>query len=154
MLESEEGATLELPAFLARLRRCQGCPHAQASDPLVRLLVGRSREAARAYRKLGGLEVAYEVRGAGEPTLVFVHGWMCERAHWRDALAAFEDEHRVVALVGPGRSTVAAEGDLPRAHRVVVVAQVEQQRSVFQLDHLALVHLPVGCRAAELPGAS
>ena len=29
-----------------------------------------------------GVEIAYTVHGEGEPTLVLVHGWMCDQTLW------------------------------------------------------------------------
>ena len=40
-----------------------------------------------AVKKLGrpdGVKIAYDVRGAGETTLVFIHGWSSERGVWRE----------------------------------------------------------------------
>jgi hypothetical protein len=30
-----------------------------------------------------GIPLAFEVHGAGTPTLMFVHGWSCDRSYWR-----------------------------------------------------------------------
>ena len=46
-------------------------------------------------------EIAYVDRGEG-PALVFVHGLGSNLSLWREALSAFEDRHRVVALDLPG----------------------------------------------------
>lgn len=54
--------------------------------------------APRPARSADGLPVAYEVRGAGEPALVFVHGWCCDRTFWRFQMEGFARDHRVVAL--------------------------------------------------------
>jgi sigma-B regulation protein RsbQ len=56
-----------------------------------------------------GVEIAYDVRGRGEPALVFVHGWCCDRAFWRGQVDAFAADHRVVAidLAGHGASGAA-----------------------------------------------
>lgn len=53
-----------------------------------------------------GLRIAYEAHGSGAPALVFVHGWSCDRSYWRQQLAAFAPQHRVVAvdLAGHGDS--------------------------------------------------
>jgi pimeloyl-ACP methyl ester carboxylesterase len=53
-----------------------------------------------------GVSIAYEVRGEGGPTLVFVHGWSCDRSYWAPQLEAFAQEFRVVAvdLGGHGES--------------------------------------------------
>jgi pimeloyl-ACP methyl ester carboxylesterase len=75
-----------------------------------------------------GVDIRYEVGGRGEPTLVFVHGWSCDRSYWRAQVDHFAASHRVVAIdlgghgeSGLGRSdwTIASfAGDV----RVVVEA--------------------------------
>jgi len=45
-----------------------------------------------------GVSIAYEVRGEGEPTLVFVHGWGNKRNVWEGQLAHFSQKHKVVAI--------------------------------------------------------
>ena len=52
------------------------------------------------------IPIAYQVAGTGDPAIVFVHGWSCDRTYWRHQVAAFEATHRVVAidLAGHGDS--------------------------------------------------
>ena len=45
-----------------------------------------------------GARIAYDVRGAGEPALVFVHCWAGDRDFWREQLDEFASDYRVVAL--------------------------------------------------------
>ncbi len=45
-----------------------------------------------------GVPIAYEARGRGPATLVFVHGWSCDRTYWRDQIDAFSTDYRVVTL--------------------------------------------------------
>lgn len=45
-----------------------------------------------------GTPISYEVYGAGEPTLVFVHGWSCDARYWREQVPYFSKNHRVVTL--------------------------------------------------------
>jgi pimeloyl-ACP methyl ester carboxylesterase len=45
-----------------------------------------------------GVEIRYESAGRGEPALVFVHGWSCDRSYWRAQINHFAASHRVVAL--------------------------------------------------------
>jgi len=51
--------------------------------------------------------LSYRAEGAGEPALVFVHGWACDRSHWDGVIAALGPGRRVLAidLAGHGRST-------------------------------------------------
>jgi pimeloyl-ACP methyl ester carboxylesterase len=55
-----------------------------------------------------GVPISYEVSGAGEPTLVFVHGWCCDARYWREQVLYFSKTHRVVTidLAGHGHSGV------------------------------------------------
>ena len=53
-----------------------------------------------------GSSISYEIYGAGEPTLVFVHGWSCDARYWRAQLPHFAKNYRVVTLdlAGHGHS--------------------------------------------------
>jgi pimeloyl-ACP methyl ester carboxylesterase len=53
-----------------------------------------------------GLPIVYEVRGTGNPTLIFVHGWSCDRRYWQEQLEALSQVFQVVAidLAGHGDS--------------------------------------------------
>ena len=53
-----------------------------------------------------GVAIEYEVRGAGPVALVFIHGWICDRTHWRHQVDAFAGGHTVVTLdlAGHGNS--------------------------------------------------
>ena len=60
----------------------------------------------RLARTTDGVEIRYDVAGEGAPTLVFVHGWSCDRAYWQAQMAAFAATNQVVAidLAGHGAS--------------------------------------------------
>lgn len=53
-----------------------------------------------------GVTLRYDEAGAGEPPILFIHGWTCNRTHWRDQMSHFAKKHRVVAvdLRGHGES--------------------------------------------------
>ncbi len=53
-----------------------------------------------------GVSIHYDDLGAGEPALVFVHGWSCDRIYWAGQLEYFAGSHRVVNvdLAGHGDS--------------------------------------------------
>jgi pimeloyl-ACP methyl ester carboxylesterase len=55
--------------------------------------------------------ISYEVYGAGEPTLVFVHGWSCDVRYWRNQISTFSREHKIVLvdLAGHGHSGMTRE---------------------------------------------
>ena len=83
-----------------------------------------------------GIEIRYDVAGSGSPGIVFVHGWSCDRAYWREQMTAFATRHLVVAidLAGHGESgigraswTMPAFGD----DTVAVVDQLGLERVVL-----------------------
>jgi pimeloyl-ACP methyl ester carboxylesterase len=53
-----------------------------------------------------GIRLAYEDRGVGEPAIVFVHGWTCDRSFFAPQAEYFAKRHRVVSgdLRGHGAS--------------------------------------------------
>jgi pimeloyl-ACP methyl ester carboxylesterase len=61
---------------------------------------------AGSARSADGAEIRYAVSGAGQPALVFVHGWSCDRSYWQGQLPYFAARHRVLAvdLAGHGES--------------------------------------------------
>lgn len=75
---------------------------------------------AAIVRSGDGVPIHYTVEGRGEPALVFVHCWNCNRHFWDAQLRSFRKTHRVVAidLAGHGDSgknrkdwTIEAFGD-------------------------------------------
>ncbi len=45
-----------------------------------------------------GIKLAYLETGAGDPPLLFIHGWCCDHTYWRDQIPEFGQRHRVVAV--------------------------------------------------------
>ncbi|HYM13976.1 MAG TPA: alpha/beta hydrolase [Dehalococcoidia bacterium] len=59
-----------------------------------------------------GVKLYYEESGAGDPPIVFVHGWCCDRTYHAPQVAHFSRNHRCVTLDlrGHGRSDAPAGG--------------------------------------------
>jgi pimeloyl-ACP methyl ester carboxylesterase len=53
-----------------------------------------------------GIPLSYTVQGVGEPAIVFVHCWCCDKSYWKDQIPYFEKKYKVVALdlAGHGES--------------------------------------------------
>ncbi len=87
-------------------------------------------------RSPDGVTICYDSHGSGSTTLVFVHGWACNRSHWRNQVAALSDRYRTIAIdlgghgeSGTGRtewSRAAFAGDV-----VAVLGQEEVDRAVL-----------------------
>jgi pimeloyl-ACP methyl ester carboxylesterase len=83
-----------------------------------------------------GVAISYESVGTGDVTLVFVHGWSCDRSYWREQVDTFSEDFRVVTidLAGHGESgtdrtawTIASYG----TDVAVVVDQLDLKRVVL-----------------------
>ena len=57
-------------------------------------------------RSRDGIPIVYDAVGSGDPALILVHGWSCDRTYWRQQTGVFADRHRVVTidLAGHGES--------------------------------------------------
>ena len=73
-----------------------------------------------------GVSVAYQVAGNGIPTLVFVHGWCCDRSYWDLQVSHFAKKYKVVTidLAGHGESGLERENWTIEAFASDVVAVV------------------------------
>ncbi|MDG0870442.1 alpha/beta fold hydrolase [Candidatus Lucifugimonas marina] len=88
--------------------------------------------------KFDEITIEYEVDGPSSAplTLVFVHGWTCNRTHWRAQMLAFTDRYRVIAidLAGHGESSLGRpEYSMPAFARDVeaVLDRENVQRAVL-----------------------
>ncbi len=95
-----------------------------------------------------GLTISYEVLGSGEPALVFVHGWCCDRSYWKDQVSHFSKDHTVVAidLGGHGKSGLERENWSIEAFGADVAAVVR----ALDLKNVILIGHSMGGPVAAL----
>ena len=48
--------------------------------------------------EVSGISLAYDVAGGGDPPIVFVHGWGCDRSYFAPQIEFFAPDHTVLAL--------------------------------------------------------
>ena len=95
-----------------------------------------------------GTLISYEVYGAGEPTLVFVHGWSCDSRYWRNQISPFSQKHKIVLvdLAGHGHSGVTREKYSMKAFGEDILSVVEATGSQ---DIILIGHSMGGAVIAE-----
>ncbi len=49
-----------------------------------------------------GVSIDFEIQGEGSPTLVFVHGWSCDKTYWSDQVSFFSKRFKTVTIDLPG----------------------------------------------------
>lgn len=86
-----------------------------------------------------GTPIAYDVVGAGEPALVFVHGWSCDARYWREQVPVFSKKHKVITLdlAGHGHSGMAREVYSMQAFAddVCAIIQATESSKVILIGH-------------------
>jgi pimeloyl-ACP methyl ester carboxylesterase len=101
------------------------------------------------------VSLSYTVQGAGEPAIVFVHCWCCDKSYWKEQVPYFEKKYKVVTvdLGGHGDSGLGREDWTVQSFAADVAAVVK----ALKLERVILVgHSmggPVSLEAARLiPG--
>jgi pimeloyl-ACP methyl ester carboxylesterase len=86
-----------------------------------------------------GLRIAYHVEGRGNPTLVFVHCWSCDRSYWSAQVPVFSKTHRVVTvdLAGHGASEQVRKAWTMEAFGADVAAVLKEEnlKNVILIGH-------------------
>lgn len=49
-----------------------------------------------------GLDIAYQVYGKGEITLIFIHGWCCDKSYWKEQIKVLRKDYKIIAIDLPG----------------------------------------------------
>jgi pimeloyl-ACP methyl ester carboxylesterase len=102
----------------------------------------RSKPMSGVARSRDGIPLVFEVHGAGAPTLVFVHGWSCDRSYWGGQVRPLAARYQTVAvdLAGHGESGVGRRAWTMAAFGEDVVAVAEQ----LDLGELVLIGHSMG----------
>jgi len=102
-----------------------------------------------------GVSIHFQVRGQGEPSLVFIHGWSMDSSYWDKQLTYFEGKHTVVALdlAGHGDSRIERKDWTVKAYSkdVEAVVKMLDLGSVILIGHSlgGLVMIEAACRIPE-----
>ncbi|HEU4859085.1 MAG TPA: alpha/beta hydrolase [Chitinophagaceae bacterium] len=85
------------------------------------------------------VQIAYEIHGDKAPTLVFVHGWSCDRSYWKEQLEALAGNYKVVAidLAGHGESGLSRRSWTIEAFGADIVTVIKKLglKNVIMIGH-------------------
>ena len=89
-----------------------------------------------------GVSIAYQVIGSGNPALVFVHGWSCDKSYWDSQVSHFAQQYKVVTidLAGHGESGIERENWTMTAFGEDVAAVINQ----LALEQVVLIGHSMG----------
>jgi pimeloyl-ACP methyl ester carboxylesterase len=92
------------------------------------MIANRSQPMGGVATSRDGIPLAFEVHGAGTPSLVVVHGWSSDRGYWSGQVGPLAARYQTVAvdLAGHGESGVGRRAWTMAAFGEDVVAVVEQ----------------------------
>lgn len=92
-----------------------------------------------AVKSADGIPIAYQVRGKGDITLVFVHCWCCNKGFWDAQVPYFSKHYQVVAvdLAGHGESGSSRKEWTMQAygHDVAAVVKELKLKKVILIGH-------------------
>ncbi|HUW20873.1 MAG TPA: alpha/beta hydrolase [Sedimentisphaerales bacterium] len=109
---------------------------------VLAVLSGCGREREGRALSWDNVAISYRVQGEGEPVLVFVHGWCCDKSYWKFQAAHFSKRHKVVTidLGGHGKSGLGRKAWTMEAFGKDVAAVVEK----LDLDRVILIGHSMG----------
>ena len=58
----------------------------------------QSKPASEVVNSSDGIPIHYSVAGKGDPALVFIHCWGCNRNNWENQVAELSKTNRVVTI--------------------------------------------------------
>jgi pimeloyl-ACP methyl ester carboxylesterase len=109
----------------------------------------------KTFRAADGANIIGEVRGKGETALVLLHGWGGDREYWKNQVAVFAGDYRIVAIdqAGHGESRTGRKDSSVNA----LAADVETVVKDLDLKRVILVGHSMGgpvalAAAKRLPG--
>jgi pimeloyl-ACP methyl ester carboxylesterase len=99
----------------------------------------------KSVESFDGVSIVYDVSGddhADSGTIVFIHGWTCNRAHWVEQVREFSSQYRTIAidLAGHGDSTLGRTDYSMPSFGLDVVTVLDQEG----VDRAALVGHSMG----------
>jgi len=119
------------------------------------LISGCNQNFEHKVKSKDGVEISYTSQGIGEPALVFVHGWSCDKTYWKNQAPEFSKKYQVVTIDygGHGNSGLNRENFTIESFGDDVVAVVNE----LKLDKIIFIGHSMGGlvildAASKLPG--
>jgi len=78
---------------------CHSVPNGgQSTTPATAVEAPRGTGPTLRTLATNGVEIAYDVRGEGSPSLVLIHGWACDRSYWGEIPQRLAQRYQVLTL--------------------------------------------------------
>src|SRR5215510_5628760 len=71
---------------------------------------------------VAGVRLAYDAAGAGDPPMIFVHGWACDRSYFAPQFRHFAARHAVAAVDLRGHGDSSRPAPAPGVYDIDVLA--------------------------------
>ncbi len=96
----------------------------------------------KTVRAQDGVNIICEVRGKGDTTLIFLHGWCGDRAYWKHQVDVFANDYRVVTLDQAGHGE--SGKDRKRWSASGLAGDVEAVAKALELKRVILIGHSMG----------
>ena len=106
----------------------------------------------------GGVSLVYDIAGAGDSAMIFVHGWSCDRSYFAPQFEHFAAGHAVAAMDLRGHGDSSQPGPGPGSYDVETLADdaLAVAAAAGFTDPVAVGHslgALIGLACAARPGA-
>ncbi len=98
MTPAVRAAALTLALTLSACGQKEAPPAPAPAPPASTAKSEPAEGTARIAIASDGVHVQYRVYGAGEPALVFIHGWSTDSNYWREQIPAFKSKYTLVTV--------------------------------------------------------
>jgi pimeloyl-ACP methyl ester carboxylesterase len=79
-------------------------PDKPASGPGEKAAIpgGGTASGLKPISSFDGNAIAYAIDGSGSPAIVLIHGWSCDRGHWREQVPGLASRYATISIDLPG----------------------------------------------------
>ena len=84
---------------------------------------GRQGVSTAEFVSRGAVRLAYESAGVGDPAMIFVHGWSCDRSYFAQQFGYFASDHAVAAMDLRGHGDSSWPDPAPGSYDIETLAE-------------------------------
>jgi len=98
---------------------------------------------------VAGIRLVYDTAGAGDPPMIFIHGWCCDRSFFAPQLAHFAAGHAVAAMDLRGHGDSGRPEPRPGVYDMDVLADDVLSQEGYEVAKKTATRVSAGSAGGE-----